>query len=260
LLKADEKKEKIERSKKQSRSAAANVRKYRTSGERIRAGEPTATDEVVATIKHWIMSGRVEPGQRLTESEISERLGVSKGPIREAVQRLVAEGVLEFAPYQGIRVRRLGDSEIENLFDLLEVVEGLVARKAAENIKAGASSENLKAARNMFDKAHYEEERSDWDGSEDSLRIALYELAKNPLLEQLVGRLQFSIIPVQLRSFQRHGIPPFLLGLVSSFVDAILAGDSRSAEMGAKAHMRALRDYLLEYADHPDSDVESTRR
>jgi DNA-binding GntR family transcriptional regulator len=224
-------------------------RKFRTSGERIRAGEPTATDQVVLAIKGWVMSGQVGPGQRMTESELSEQLGVSKGPIREAVQRLVAEGVVEFAPYQGIRVRRLGQDEIQNLFDLLELVEGLVARKAAENIKSGASKRKLAAARKSFDKAHFEDARRVWDGSEDALRVALYELARNPVLEQLVGRLQFSIIPVQLRSFQRHGIPPHLLGIVRSFVDAILAGDPRAAELGAKAHMRALRDYLLEFPD-----------
>jgi DNA-binding GntR family transcriptional regulator len=233
------------------RTTAGVSRKYRTSGERIRAGEPTATDEVVTAIKMWIMSGHVEPGQRLTESELSKQLAVSKGPIREAVQRLVAEGVVEFAPYQGIRVRQLSEAEIENLFDLLELVEGLAARKAAENVRGGASGKKLQAARMIFDQSHYEEARTDWDGDEDSLRVALYELANNPVLEQLVGRLQFSIIPVQLTSFQRHGIPPHLLGLVRSFVDAILAGDPRAAELGAKAHMRALRDYLLEYPEQP---------
>jgi DNA-binding GntR family transcriptional regulator len=222
-------------------------RKYRTSGERIRAGEPTATDEVVAAIKKWVMAGHVEPGQRLTESELSEQLGVSKGPIREAVQRLVAEGVVEFAPYQGIRVRQLSETEIENLFDLLELIEGLAARKAAENIRNGASGQKLKDARSSFDSARYEEARTDWDGNEDNLRVAIYELANNALVKQLVGRLQFSIIPVQLRSFQRNGIPVHLLGLVRSFVDAILAGDARGAELAAKAHMRALRDYILDY-------------
>jgi DNA-binding GntR family transcriptional regulator len=230
-----------------AKSAARGPRKYRTSGERIRAGEPTATDEVVVAIKKWVMAGHVEPGQRLTESELSEQLGVSKGPIREAVQRLVAEGVVEFAPYQGIRVPQLSEIEIENLFDLLELIEGLVARKAAENIRNGANGQKLKAARERFDNAHYEEGRTDWEGNEDNLRVAIYELANNALVEQLVGRLQFSIIPVQLRTFQRNGIPPHLLGLVRSFVDAILAGDARGAELAAKAHMRVLRDYILDY-------------
>jgi DNA-binding GntR family transcriptional regulator len=233
------------------RAAGGGSGKYRTSGERIRAGKPTATDEVVEAIKKWVSSGQVEPGQRLTESELSEQLGVSKGPIREAVQRLVAEGVVEFAPYQGIRVRQLSEVEIENLFDLLELVEGLAARKAAKNIRDGASGQKLKAARLTLDKAHYEDGRTSLNGDEESIRVALYDLANNSILEQLVGRLQFSIIPFQLTSFQRYGIPPHLLGLVRSFVDAILAGDPRSAELGAKAHMRALRDYLLEYPDQP---------
>jgi DNA-binding GntR family transcriptional regulator len=230
-----------------AKATPTKPRKFRTSGERIRAGEPTATDQVVAAIKKWVMAGHVEPGQRLTESELSEQLGVSKGPIREAVQRLVAEGVVEFAPYQGIRVRHLSEIEIGNLFDLLELIEGLVARRAAENIRNGASAQKLKAAKRLFDKAHYEVARPDWDGSEDSLRVALYDLANNQLVEQLVGRLHFSIIPVQLRFFQRHGVPSHLLGLVRSCIDAVLAGDARAAELAAKAHMRALRDYILDY-------------
>jgi DNA-binding GntR family transcriptional regulator len=195
------------------------------------------------------MTGRLAPGQKLSETELSAELGISKGPVREAIQRLVAEGIMEFTPYRGSRVRQLGRTEIKNVFDILDLVDGLAARRAAENIEVGSNRERLRSALIDFESADYSHSRSNIDGGEDILRRTIYEIADNELLEQMVGRLQFSLVPIQLRSFHTHGVPPHLLSIVRSYVESILAGDARSAEAGARAHMRALRDHILDLPD-----------
>jgi DNA-binding GntR family transcriptional regulator len=224
-------------------------RLFKTGAERIRAGEPTAGQEASDKIKLWIMSGRIVPGQKLTETDLSAELGVSKGPVREAIQRLVAEGIMEFTPYRGSRVRELGRDEIKNVFDILELVDGLAARRAAENIALGQNQEKLKSALTYFDSANYTKNNIKFDARDDLLRTTIYEIANNDLLEQMVGRLQFSLVPIQLRSFHTMGVPPHLLSLVRSYIESILAGDARAAEAGSRAHMRALRDHILELPD-----------
>jgi DNA-binding GntR family transcriptional regulator len=224
-------------------------RLFKTGAERIRAGEPTAGQEASDKIKLWIMTGRIVPGQKLTETDLSAELGVSKGPVREAIQRLVAEGIMEFTPYRGSRVRQLGRDEIKNAFDILDLVDGLAARRAAENISLGQNREKLKAALAHFESANYTQINAKNDPSEDVLRNSIYEIANNELLEQMVLRLQFSLVPIQLRSFHTFGVPPHLLSLVRSYVESIIAGEPRAAEAGARAHMRALRDHILDLPD-----------
>jgi DNA-binding GntR family transcriptional regulator len=156
---------------------------------------------------------------------------------------------MEFTPYRGSRVRQLGRTEIRNLFDILELADGLAARRAAENIGVGDNRARMQRALSNFENADFAQGNAHLDGSEDDLRGTVYAVAGNELLEQMVGRLQFSIVPVQLRSFHTHGVPQYLLGLVRSYVDAIITGDARSAEAGSRAHMRALRDHILDLPD-----------
>ncbi len=224
-------------------------KKFQTGAERVRAGKPTATDEVVMKIRDWLITGRIVPGQRLTEADLSRELGVSKGPVREAMQRLAADGMIVVAPYKGYLVHRMTRTEVANVFDVLEVIEGLSARRAADNIAAGHSKDALQKALVDFDNAHFELSRVKITGDEKTLNRVLIELSQNKMIMQVTERIQFSIFPLQFQALQKRGVPVNLLDMVRKFVGAILAGDAKAAESGAKAHTRALRDHILSLPD-----------
>jgi DNA-binding GntR family transcriptional regulator len=222
---------------------------YRTGAERVRAGEPTATDEVVMTIRSWLATGRIVPGQRLTEADLSRDLGVSKSPVREAMQRLAADGVVVTAPYKGYLIHRMTRHEVAGVFDIMEVTDGLAARRAAENVRDGASTERLVSSFKDFNAAHFELGRIANKGNEEDLQNAFMAMADNAMLEQISKRIRYSVFPLQFRALQSRGIPTSILDLVRSFVEAILAGDPKKAEMSAKVHARALRDHMLSLSD-----------
>jgi DNA-binding GntR family transcriptional regulator len=230
---------------------------YRTGAERVRAGEPTATDEVVMTIRHWLATGRIVPGQRLTEADLSRDLGVSKSPVREAMQRLSADGIVVTAPYKGYLIYRMTRREVAGVFDVMEVTDGLAARLGAENIRNGASPDQLKATLAEFNAAHFELGRLGSKGNEENLQKAFMGLSNNAMLQQISERIRYSVFPLQFRSLQLQGIPNTILDMVRAFVEAILAGDPKKAESTAKAHVRALRDHMLSLPDEwfePDAD------
>jgi DNA-binding GntR family transcriptional regulator len=236
---------------------ASRKRKHRTGAERVRAGEPTATDEVVMTIRHWLATGRIVPGQRLTEADLSRDLGVSKSPVREAMQRLAADGMVITAPYKGYLIYRMTRREVAGVFDVMEVTDGLAARLAAENIRNGASPNPLKSALDEFNAAHFELGRIADKGNEENLQKAFMALSANAMLEQISERIRYSVFPLQFRTLQLRGIPASILDLVRAFVEAILAGDPKKAEAAAKAHVRALRDHMLSLPDEwfePEAD------
>ncbi|MFJ3709973.1 GntR family transcriptional regulator [Streptomyces sp. NPDC090053] len=89
------------------------------------------------TIRARILSGEYAPGTRLRERELSEGLGYSRIPVREALTRLTSEGLVELSPRRGASVRRLSLRDVAELFDLRLSLEVFAARKAAEQCAAG---------------------------------------------------------------------------------------------------------------------------
>lgn len=78
-----------------------------------------------------IRSGALKPGARLTETELAERFSISRTPIREAIRRLEADGLVDHLPRSGAVVRRLEYPEIMELYEMRTVLEGTAARLAA---------------------------------------------------------------------------------------------------------------------------------
>lgn len=84
-------------------------------------------DEVVDRMRDLIRSGELEPRARINEGELTERFGISRTPLREAIKILATEGLLELLPNRGARVASLSQSEIE---EMIEVIAGLEATAA----------------------------------------------------------------------------------------------------------------------------------
>jgi DNA-binding GntR family transcriptional regulator len=224
-------------------------KKFQTGAERVRAGQPTATDEVVTTIRQWLIAGKIVPGQRMTEADLSRDLGVSKGPVREAMQRLAADGIVRLAPYKGYLVYKMSRGEVSDVFDVLEVMDGLCARKAAERVKDGASTDALKEGLRIFEESHFELSRMRATGNEEQLNNALIVLSGNDTIRLALERIQYSIFPLQFRALQLRGVPEHLLELVRKFMTSVLEGNPKAAETGAKAHANALREHILSLPD-----------
>src|SRR5262249_8150075 len=83
-----------------------------------------------------IRGGRLMPGDRLRETEIAERLNVSRTPVREALKRLESEGLVVFSQPRGMTVARLTAGQVLELYAMREVLEGAAARFAAEHASA----------------------------------------------------------------------------------------------------------------------------
>src|SRR6185312_12097300 len=89
-------------------------------------------DQAEAALRDQILSGHRAPGDRLNEVEIAAELGVSRGPLREAMQRLARDGLVVVQPHRGSYVRNLEPDEIVELYDVRIALECAAARLAAE--------------------------------------------------------------------------------------------------------------------------------
>lgn len=105
------------------------------SGARLRATDrqsyASASEFVYTTLRSEIMDGALAPGHRLREQELSERLQVSRTPVREALSRLQADGLLVMQQRSGMAVAELDDAGIIELYETREALEGTAAQLAA---------------------------------------------------------------------------------------------------------------------------------
>ena len=101
--------------------------------------------KVFNQLRNDIINGKYQPGESLIETRLSEELGVSRTPIREAIRQLELEGLAQAIPNKGAVVKGISAQDIEDIYTIRMRIEGLAARWAAEKITAG-ELEELKEA------------------------------------------------------------------------------------------------------------------
>lgn len=149
--------------------------------------------EVTQAIRDGIASGEYSPGSRMNESELASRLGVSRTPVRGALSVLAVEGLLEYTPNSGYKVRSFGTSDIKNVYFVRARLEGLVAREAAIH---GLSDSARGTAYRIIDEtaalvslqAWTEEVRKSWEDLNHEFHEVLRAAAQNDYLVQMIRR------------------------------------------------------------------------
>lgn len=96
------------------------------------ANHSPLTDLVVSALRERILSGGMPPGERLVEGKLSEELGVSRMPVREALRQLAAEGLVTIEPRRGASVTSFSPQQMRELVEVRATLEGLNAKLAAQ--------------------------------------------------------------------------------------------------------------------------------
>ena len=124
---------------------------------RVIENKSTAYKEV----RKLLLGGEVQPGQRLSHRSLAKDLGLSRSPVREALLQLEAEGLIEHRPQSGVYLREVSPQELEELYDMREVIEPYAAERAAR-LASPAQLEQLGAVCNEFMVLAKQPGLSDW--------------------------------------------------------------------------------------------------
>ncbi|MGX6448599.1 GntR family transcriptional regulator [Patulibacter sp. S7RM1-6] len=203
----------------------------------------TLTDKVEAALRDQIVRGQRAPGERLNEVELAGELGVSRGPVREAMQRLVRDGLVRVESHRGAFVRALDAGEVRHLFEVRGSLECRAAALAAER----AGTDEIVALRAFLGTS----QRAVTQGSEPHYpeRLDLHELivrcGRNAALERYLGLVNQELKLVRARSGFQVVRAPKALEEHERIVEAIAARDPDAAAAAMQVHMRsALRSTL----------------
>jgi DNA-binding GntR family transcriptional regulator len=157
--------------------------------------ETTKADDIAVLIEEAIVAGELEPGSVLRQEQLSERFGVSRTPVREALRRLAALGLVSFEPNRGVRVRTLTRHDLYEAFLVRAELEALVTATAARKLTPDALDE-LEAAERRFARLTKElrsrdpgsDRRglmADWMRANHAFHDVLYRAADMPYVESV---------------------------------------------------------------------------
>lgn len=192
-------------------------------------------DFAYTTLRSAIRNGEIQPGERLREIDLAERLGVSRTPVREALKRLETEGLVAFAPRRGLVVAELDQQQVNELYALREVLEGAAAALSAQH----ASEFEIETLRDLLKR--HEEARGNTDALvqiNSHFHQTIYVAARNRYLLDALSSLRDSLALLRETTYTVPGRSTAALEEHREIVRAIRWRDAASAEEAARRHIR----------------------
>jgi DNA-binding GntR family transcriptional regulator len=206
---------------------------------------PRSADMVRETLREAILDSRLEAGTWLREEELARYFGVSRTPVREALQVLRSEGLVEAEPNQGARVAALTTDDLLALYLVREVLDGLAIRLATTRMTP-ANWREIDEILDQMDAA-----AADGDArrsAELNLRFhqILRKVAGNPYLSRFMQQVEHAVRRSGQTIFSYPGRSENAVKEHREMCDAIRAGDSALAERLAIEHVRRARRLKLQ--------------
>ncbi|GHJ36735.1 GntR family transcriptional regulator [Streptomyces sp. TS71-3] len=192
---------------------------------------------VVSTaIRQALSSGDMVPGQRLVEQELSDSLSVTRSSVREALQDLAADGLVELVPRRGARVRVISVEEAILITECRAALEGLCARRAAR-LATPEDRRTLTAIGNRMRESVAQGDLSAYSALNRQLHAAIAEMSGQTVADGLLERLKGQMVRYQFRLALRPGRPSQSLPQHLAIIEAITTGDAEAAEAAIREHL-----------------------
>ena len=203
---------------------------------------PEAAAERLRTL---IIEGTLAPGARLNERELSEQLGVSRTPLREAFRILAGDGLLVQLPNRGAQVVALSAEDAEHAFDVMSALEGLAGELAATRVTA-ADLETLRALQAEMEAAHARHDLPAYYRANRAIHDRLNTIAGNPILTHSYRSLNARLHALRFRSNLNGAKWDPALGEHREMIAALAARDGAALRDVLVKHLRTKQQVVLE--------------
>ena len=197
-------------------------------------------------IKDAIRNAGVSPGDPLSENSISKALGISRTPVRAAIQQLAQEGLLEIIPGRAVTVASQTFSDVIDVVHIRSLLEPELVRLATENISPSQIT-SLEAAMEEMEAAIEADDRPAWSRADATYHDILGRACPNKMLAESVIQLRNRVH--HMANVDTQSNPERLTECTQEhreILDAIVARDSNAARAAARRHLDALRASLLD--------------
>jgi len=212
---------------------------------------PSKSGKIYNIIIEEIVTGKMFPGQRLTERELTEKYGVSKTPIREALHKLEENGIVTYELNKGFSVVKIYHYDVEEIYELREVLEGLAVKKVVEKLDlAIAQDKNIIKNFRLSEECLKNNDIQKYSILDVQFHNLLADMSGNQRLKSMLDKLYYQAKLLLSTSLYLPG-----RGISISFnehkdiVEAISNKDIVSAEKKARDHIKGVKTAVLNWID-----------
>lgn len=232
------------------------VTSFLTSPETFHLEEQLKKDDtqslveyVVDSIRDGIREGRYVPGQRLVESDLTKKFGISRGPLREAMSRLAGDDLVVIEPHRGVTVRKMTAQDLQELYDVRQSVESLAARLAATNIDDGDNRQRLTSMLKQMQACSKNSDVMAYAQLNDEFHKLIVDISGNRYLKKLISYLRVPIFRYQFHRFLDIKAKQASIAEHEAIGKAILEGDGNRAERAMCKHVKQSEKFIHNMSD-----------
>lgn len=200
-------------------------------------------DRVVRGIIEGLYSGGYLPGERLVEADLTREFGISRGPVREGLNRLAAMGVVSLTPGRGAEIRKLTLREAINILVVVQAIVGLAAGIAAEQVAAGRIAADLDDALAQLHKFKSSKQSAEYAWARENFYRTLTMIGGNDELARVLAGLQSHLVRVQFGGLTAS-VDRYRLRDYRTISIAVLSGKPSAARKAAEAHIARTLEIL----------------
>ncbi|MDR7102350.1 GntR family transcriptional regulator [Croceicoccus sp. BE223] len=209
----------------------------------------SASDRVAAAIVKDIRMGRLVPGQHLLEPELTGRLGISRGSLREALKHLAADGIVTLSRFRGAYISTLDRKAVYDLLDTLEPLARLAARKAAENNRSAKMSKELRNSAMRLEELQASGKRGDYLTERRYFYDLLIEMGGNGELARVIPLSRADLFRAQVETRQNEAQRRKHAEGYRLIAEAVTAGNVGDADRLMGEHFAGTRVTMDQLAD-----------
>jgi len=201
----------------------------------------SAADEVFYGIVHGLEVQRFVPGQRLVEVDLAAQFGVGRNAVREAMQRLAADGIVDVLRHKGATIKSLTLQETLHVLDVAERMTGLLARTAAQGVRGGHSPQSIHNGLLLLNAAENAQDADAFARARRHFYRALLDAAGSRELRRLFPSIQMPIVYAQ---YKLPGLQKIRLADYRAIAKAVTTGAAAAADAAGMAHVRNVRQQI----------------
>jgi len=161
-------------------------------------------DEAYSILQDWIISGELEPNRKLKDSELSEMLGISRTPIREALLKLEDEGLIETKANRWTMVAPISIEQAEHIYPIVEALEILAIEEGLKSVTQNVIT-SLEKVNEQFKKELHRGEKEKAFQSDLRFHDIIIKLSQNEELSRILNSLKLKIKRIEVYYFEDQG-------------------------------------------------------
>lgn len=202
-------------------------------------------DVVFQTLRQAILRGTLQPGERLMEIHLAQKLGVSRTPVREAIRMLELEGLVIMVPRKGAIVAEITVSDLEDVLEVRAALEDLAVRKACQNMSQ-EQLEELKMAAKKFEDSLKEEDLIACAQADVAFHELISQSTNNQRLIQILNNIREQIYRYRLENLKDKSSHANLVEEHAEICQALEERSEKKVREALRVHIEHQKESIIE--------------